>query len=91
MTIRLVRASQVKPRRRVTRCYRRRREVALFDRQGIYGRYGYRVDLDRCKTAADPLARVLHLCDKCWVTPQHLQELIEHAERENGIRINYTA
>lgn len=69
----------------VTRLYRRTREVALIDERG---RGDYRVDLDRCRTPGALLGWIEHLSQKNWVTPKHIQELIQHAETENLIVVD---
>jgi len=61
-------------------------EVGLVDESG---RDWYRVDLEHINTAADMLGWIMHLSQKTWVTPRHLMELIEHAERHRGIQVNY--
>ncbi len=84
-SLKLVRADQLTLPKPVTRLYRQAREVGLVDE---HGRDDYRVSLDRCRTSATLLAWLLHLSEKEeWVTVRHLGELIEHAERENGIAV----
>ncbi len=88
MSYRIVRVDRVRPLPPVTRLFRQGREVAILDE---YGRDGYRVNLDRCRTPADLLAWLLHLSEKNWITTRHLKELIEHVEFENGITVNRNA
>jgi len=65
------------------------REVALLS--GPYGNYGYKVDLDRCRTAADLLGWIMHLSEKTWIKPRHIAELIQRVEQQNGVKVNRAA
>lgn len=77
--------SELTPSRPLTRLLKRTREVELKTGRAAYR---YRVDLDRCRTAAELLGWIIHLTEKTWVKPRHIAELIEHAIKQNGIQIN---
>ena len=88
IALRFIRADQLKPMPPVTKLFRDTREVAILDE---YGRDGYRIGLDRINTSGKLLNWILHLSVKNWITTRHIHELIEIAQRENGIEVNYGA
>ncbi len=73
----------------LTLLHRHTREVELICR--VHGRHGYRVDLDRVQNAADLLGWIEHLCEKTWLKPRHIRELIRHVEQQNGVTIGRNA
>lgn len=81
----IVRLDCLRSSRPMTKLFRKSRAVGLRDERG---RYDYYVPLNRCQTSGELLAWILHLAEKNWITKRHLMELIEHAERENGIEVH---
>lgn len=51
-------------------------------------RFEYEIEFSRINSAPKLLGWIHHLCGKGWITPEHINEMIEYLE-STGVPINH--